>query len=269
MVGRVLAKRGVIARSGKEFELLDFPSFTPDQKRQLLDACQRKLEEYVEKRGEAIWAHRRLSSGYVSGTIRYEVLKAAKFRCELCAISGEERALEVDHIIPRNKGGSDDITNFQALCYSCNAMKQDRDDTDFRKVRAAYAERDENCPFCSFSDNKVVLKNELAIVVRDIYAVSDGHLLVIPRRHTADYFTLGTAEIQACHRLLSEARAQALESDPKIAGFNVGINCGETAGQTVMHCHIHLIPRRIGDNPNPRGGVRCVIPGKADYTAKK
>jgi diadenosine tetraphosphate (Ap4A) HIT family hydrolase len=72
--------------------------------------------------------------------------------------------------------------------------------------------------------------------------------------------------VRACHQLLSEARRLLLGQDPRILGFNVGINSGLVAGQTVMHCHIHLIPRRAGDTPNPRGGVRGVIPGKADYT---
>lgn len=87
-----------------------------------------------------------MSEGYISGTIRYEVLKRAKFRCELCGVSAEIKALEVDHIVPRNKGGSDDPSNFQALCYSCNAMKRDRDDTDFRKVVESYQHRERGLP---------------------------------------------------------------------------------------------------------------------------
>jgi ATP adenylyltransferase len=146
-------------------------------------------------------------------------------------------------------------------------MKRDRDDTDFRAVRAAYANMEPGCPFCSTSERKPLLENSLAIVVKDNYPVTDWHLLVIPRRHTADYFDLGTAELRACHQLLSAAGALLLEKDTSILGFNVGINNGAAAGQTVMHCHIHLIPRRAGDSPNPRGGVRCVIPGKADYAA--
>jgi ATP adenylyltransferase len=79
------------------------------------------------------------------------------------------------------------------------------------------------------------------------------------------FFDLGTAESRACHRLVTEARSMIREADATVAGFNVVINNGEVAGQTVMHCHLHLIPRRPNDNPNLRGGVRCVIPGMADY----
>jgi 5-methylcytosine-specific restriction endonuclease McrA len=79
--------------------------------------CAEKIDQYVDKRGDRIWSHRRKSTGYISGTLRYEVLKRAKFRCELCGVSADEKALEVDHIIPRQIGGPDDISNLQALCY--------------------------------------------------------------------------------------------------------------------------------------------------------
>jgi ATP adenylyltransferase len=227
--------------------------------------CDAKLSEYLARRGDAIWEHRRRSAGYVSGTLRYEVLKNAKFRCELCGIPADERALEVDHITPRNKGGTDEIANLQALCFSCNAMKRDRDERDFRYVRREYDQREEGCPFCSIHTSDVLIENRLSVAVRDKYPVTDWHILVVPKRHTPDYFDLGTAESRACHRLIKEARSLVCKADPFVMGFNVGINSGEVAGQTVMHCHIHLIPRRTGDHPKPRGGERGIIPAKADY----
>lgn len=270
MVGRVLTNRQVVKRDGANYELLGYAKFTPAQVQELKDACDKKLAEYIAKRGDLIWEHRRQSAGYISGTLRYEVLKGAKFRCELCGIPADERALEVDHILPRNKRGTDDISNLQALCYSCNAMKRDRDDTDFRAVRAAYDQKQADCPFCTISAHgKVLQENNLAIVVQDKFPVTDGHVLIIPKRHTPDYFDLGTAELRACQQLLSEARLVLLQQDRAILGFNVGINSGSAAGQTVMHTHIHLIPRRSGDTANPRGGVRSVIPGKADYADLK
>ena len=189
----------------------------------------------------------------------YEVLKNAKFRCELCGIPADERALEVDHILPRNMGGTDEIANLQALCFSCNAMKRDRDDTDFRAVRREYDRREQACPFCSIPIGDVLIENTLGVAIRDKYPVTDWHVLVVPKRHTADYFDLGTAESRACQRLITEARSLVCKTDPSVAGFNVGINSGQVAGQTVMHCHVHLIPRRTGDHPNPRGGMRAVI----------
>ena len=265
MVGRVLANRGVVKREGRDYELLGYDHLTAEQVQELKTICERKLEEYVSRRGEAIWEHRRRSAGYVSGTLRYEVLKNARFRCELCGVPADERALEVDHIKPRNKGGPDEISNLQALCFSCNGMKRDRDDTDFRAVRAAYEHMEAGCPFCSTGGGMILVQNSLAVVVRDQYPVSEWHLLVVPKRHATDYFDLGSAEVRACQQLLAEARNFILKQDSTVSGFNVGINSGVAAGQTVMHSHIHLIPRREGDNPNPRGGVRHVIPGKATY----
>lgn len=269
MVGRVLRQRGVVAKRDREYELLGFSELSQSEIEQLVAVCNSRLSEYLESRGSAIWAHRRKSSGYVSGTLRYEVLKRAKFRCELCGISADEKALEVDHVVPRNNGGVDEISNLQALCYSCNAMKRDRDDTDFRMVNAAYEQKNADCPFCGISDRPILYENRLAVAFHDIYPVTQGHLLVVPRRHEQNYFKLGMAEVRACNDLLDRAQAEILRTDSSVKGFNVGINCGTTAGQTVMHCHIHLIPRREGDNPNPRGGVRGVIPGKADYRAKE
>jgi ATP adenylyltransferase len=147
----------------------------------LANACQIRLDEYLEMRGQHIFAHRRKSAGYIHGTLRYEVLKKAKFRCELCGISAEEKALEVDHILPRNKGGSDDITNLQALCYSCNAMKRDRDDTDFREIRESYRHRESGYLFCEIPEDRIIAVNELAYAIRDGFPVTEMHTLVIPR----------------------------------------------------------------------------------------
>jgi ATP adenylyltransferase len=264
MVGKVLANRGIVKREGQTYQLLGHESFTAEQIQQLTAACERKLAEYIERRGQAIWNHRRSSSGYVSGTLRYEVLKRAKFRCELCGVSAEERALEVDHIVPRHHGGRNEIINLQALCYSHNAMKRDKDNTDFRAVRAAYEHREINCPFCNI-EGRTMIENRLALALRDAYPVTLGHALIVPRRHTHDYFDLGLPEVRACQLLLQEARQLLLRDDPSIQGFNVGINSGEVAGQTIGHAHIHLIPRRSGDVVNPRGGVRAAIPGAANY----
>lgn len=264
MVGRVLTNRDIVSRDGRHYELLGYETFTLEQVQQLKQGCEKRLADYVARRGQAIWEHRRASTGHVSGTLRYEVLKSAKFRCELCGISAEERALEVDHITPRAKGGTDEIANLQALCYSCNATKRDRDDADFRQVKRSYEDKDSSCPFCS-DDLECILENRLARLVRDAFPVTAGHLLAIPKRHVADYFSLGSPEVRACQRLIEEGRELLAKGDSSIEGFNIGINCGSVAGQTVMHAHVHLIPRRKADTANPRGGVRGVIAGKADY----
>jgi ATP adenylyltransferase len=267
MVGRVLRKHGIVDRDNlsKEYLLIDFKELTRDQVSDLIALCNQKLNEFLDKRGKAIFDHRRKSTGHISGTIKYEVLKRAKFRCELCGISADEKALEVDHIIPRNKGGSDDLSNYQALCYSCNAMKRDRDDTDFREVHDSYEHREDDCLFCEIPEERIIAENELAYVVRDGFPVTELHTLIIPKRHVATYFELGQAEINALNQLIIDTKAEIEKADDTVTGFNIGINNGESAGQTIFHCHIHLIPRRDGDIENPRGGIRHVIPGKGFY----
>ena len=182
----------------------------------------------------------------------------------MCGISAERKALEVDHILPRNNGGSDDPSNLQALCYSCNAMKRDTDSTDFRGWFDSYSARDESCPFCNM-DREFVAENELAIAFRDLYPVTPLHTLIIPRRHVADYFGLHQPELNAINELIHLLKNRILEEDRSVVGFNIGMNAGEAAGQTVFHSHTHLIPRRSGDTESPRGGVRGVIPNKQRY----
>ena len=130
----------------------------------------------------------------------------------------------------------------------------------------------ENCLFCdiqSTDQQRIIAESNLAYVISDGFPVTDGHTLFIPKRHVKDYFELVPAEINAINSLMSKQRLLLQEQDSKIEGFNIGMNCGEVAGQTIFHCHVHLIPRRKGDVENPRGGIRHVIPSKAFYDDKK
>ena len=123
------------------------------------------------------------------------------------------------------------------------------------------------CPFCSLAAERFALKSEYAVVIRDGFPVSPGHTLVIPRRHVASFFEITDAERTDLMSLLAAARDD-LEREFHPAGYNVGINDGAAAGQTVPHLHIHLIPRYDGDRDDPRGGVRWVLPDKAAYWDK-
>jgi len=120
------------------------------------------------------------------------------------------------------------------------------------------------CPFCTLPEQRIVLSDALGLVIRDAFPVSPGHTLIVPRRHVPSFFELDDTERIVLLDLLREARRQ-LQEECRPDGFNIGINDGAAAGQTVMHVHIHLIPRYAGDTRDPRGGVRWVLPDQARY----
>ena len=266
MPGKVLAKHGIVERDGNDYRLSTDPSsLSSEEREELARLCDEAISTYLQKRGTVVYDHRRAALGYLSGSLRYEVLKRAGFRCELCGISADERAIEVDHILPRKHGGQDDKPNLQALCFKCNGNKGARDDEDFRKIREGLNARLSGCIFCEVQADRVIASNALAVAIRDNYPVTELHTLVIPKRHCATFFDLFEPERRAINQLLDKVRIDILGKDISVGGFNVGINNGEVAGQTIDHAHVHLIPRRQGDVPESRGGVRAVIPSKAVY----
>jgi len=121
------------------------------------------------------------------------------------------------------------------------------------------------CLFCNIENERIIAQNDLAYAVRDGFPVTELHTLIIPKRHVEDYFGLTQEELLACDELIRSLKDEIMDSDSLVNGFNIGMNAGESAGQTIFHCHIHLIPRRSGDVENPRGGVRHLIPGKGNY----
>ena len=130
--------------------------------------------------------------------------------------------------------------------------------------------RDPNnpCLFCNSKSSGVAHENDLAYASYDTYPVTEQHCLIIPKRHVVDYFELSNEELIACNDLIKIVKNEVLDKDKSIKAFNVGTNAGKIAGQSIMHCHIHLIPRREGDVDNPQGGVRSVIPKKQHYKRK-
>ena len=127
--------------------------------------------------------------------------------------------------------------------------------------------RDPNnpCLFCNIEESGVAHKNDLAYASYDSYPVSKDHCLIIPKRHIKSYFDLSNDELIACNELIKIVKEEIIIKDNTVRGFNVGCNIEKTAGQSIMHCHIHLIPRREGDVDNPQGGVRSVIPKNQHY----
>ncbi len=123
------------------------------------------------------------------------------------------------------------------------------------------------CPFCNLDAARILLENDAGLAIRDAFPVSEGHTLVVPKQHVASLYDLDAKEQAALWELAANVRAKlAEEFHPD--GFNVGVNDGRAAGQTVMHAHIHIIPRYVGDSSDPRGGVRWVMSKKARYWQK-
>lgn len=120
------------------------------------------------------------------------------------------------------------------------------------------------CPFCNLRAEQLVVGHPLAVVLRDAFPLSPGHCLVIPRRHVASFFDCSVEERMAMMELLDAAKV-LLDREHRPAGYNLGLNNGRVAGQTVMHAHLHLIPRYTGDTTDPRGGVRRIFPDRAAY----
>ena len=126
------------------------------------------------------------------------------------------------------------------------------------------ADQPRPCPFCSPDPERIVVQNTLAVALHDAFPVTPGHTLVVPRRHVGDYFALWPEEQAAVWQLVNQVRND-LEAELEPDGYNLGVNAGPAAGQTVPHAHAHVIPRRRGDQDDSRGGVRWIFPERARY----
>ena len=127
--------------------------------------------------------------------------------------------------------------------------------------------RDPNnpCLFCNTDNKEYIFENDLAFATFDSYPVSKFHVLIVPKRHVKNYFELSNDEFVACNKMIMLSKNKIEQEDQTIEGFNIGSNTGKAAGQSINHCHIHLIPRRKGDVENPQGGIRGVISSKQHY----
>ena len=125
--------------------------------------------------------------------------------------------------------------------------------------------RKDDCLFCRVNPNHLVDEDEFCYAAKDSFPVTEFHMLIIPKRHVAAYFDLNLSEVTAMHDMLVEMKNAIETKDNSVTGFNIGVNAGKDAGQSIFHAHVHLIPRRKGDVENPRGGVRGVIPAKQKY----
>ncbi len=260
---RVLSNHGIIKKEG-DLVSLEIEKLSFEQKAELKKLCEGKIQDYISKRGLSVWDYRLIDTDPISDSLRFIVLKESKGRCALCGATRNERVLDVDHILPRSLGGKTEYANLQVLCSKCNRSKRNKDKTDFRNlINDSF---NSECPFCLVQNtSNTIHENELAFAILDKFPVTKGHSLIIPKRHVASYFELSQYEVIACHDLIKFIERSLHEEDKKIIGFNIGLNNGEVAGQTIEHLHFHLIPRRKGDTEKPRGGVRGVIPNKMNY----
>lgn len=260
---KVLKRHAVITSDG-QLVSLNVNILTLQQKAHIRMVCEQRLQSFVQKRGIGIWDYRLLDEEPIPDSLRFLVLKAAGGRCELCGISVKDRPLDVDHIIPRSRGGKTELANLQALCSKCNRSKRNQDETDFRSW--PHPSADPDCVFCGPDlMSRAIEKNGSVLAIMDRYPVTPGHVLVVTIRHTPDWFSMTQGERLDADQLMRVLQARIKAKDNKVMGFNIGSNCGDAAGQTVAHAHIHLIPRRVGDIDNPRGGIRGVIPERRVY----
>jgi ATP adenylyltransferase len=258
---RVLRNHDIIS-TDKDFVTLNVKGLTFTQKAEIKMVCEQKMQEFLVKRGLGTWDYRMIDNP-VPDSLRYIVLRDGGGRCALCGATKKERPLDVDHIVPKSKGGKTSYDNLQVLCAKCNRSKGNKDRTDFR---IDPNEQDEKCLFCNGRMGKhTVMELPSCYAAKDAYPVTDGHLLVIPKRHVSDYFDLSRQERDDMDDMIRVMRSKIQSKDTTVTGINIGVNIGESAGQSIFHAHVHLIPRRDGDTDDPKGGVRGVIPGKRGY----
>jgi ATP adenylyltransferase len=213
-------------------------------KENLSEAQAARIVDLISDRsGDAL----KTGEGDVSSSLRYKVLTAAKGRCMLCGATSSERLLNICHIKPVSRGGETIYENLQVLCDKCSTSRPDKEDSDFRP--GADEGFNNDCIFCAASKGNLLIENDYAFALPDKYPSTEGHTLIIPKRHFASYFDSIQVEHDAIYELLKIRERQLLENDPLITGFDIGVNVGEDAGQKVFHCHVHLIPRRKGDSP--------------------
>lgn len=230
---QTLKRHGIIRHVRGRYQLHEtLAHIDTDERAALIAMCDAKLADFVQRRRHMIWKHRSQNFDPIPGSIRWRIRRRAMGRCEACGISAAERALHVDHVIPRSWGGSNDASNFQALCSTCNIQKLNGDSADFRGAAEAFAHRATNCLLCDPDPAQVISVNELAFLVPGEGGA--GFYSIAPKRHGASYFSLLQPEINAIRALELELveKAYSLGLD----GRSVTISIQDSGKQE--HCAV-------------------------------
>lgn len=258
---KVLTKHGVANFESNMFLLSESMMLSLSETKELIEICNSKIAEYYSRDLQS----EQKNSGW--GLKRVKLITEKPY-CELCGQrpGGKKKILlDIDHILPRSKGGSDDIENLQVLCHECNRGKNNNLIKSAKDAHDDYLAKDSECIFCNIEKGRIVFENDYIFVIKDKFPVTEGHTLIIPKRHVSDATELTDIEYLNIMRSMKDMTNEIKSSDNTVKGFNVGFNIGADGGQTVFHAHFHIIPRRQGDIDNSTGGIRNVIPGKGKY----
>lgn len=232
-----LKKHDVISYQRGKFALnADVSLLSEYQKTELTSLCTQKIQEFLD--AKVTQQQKTKIPSHISGLVRYEVLKRAKGRCVLCGVTKEERALDVDHIVPRSLGGKTEFSNLQALCYVCNRSKRNLDDTDFRN--SITPNKNPDCRLCG-SVQSVAAQNIRAFALTEKENSPKENVIVVPKRHVGSFFDLNQPEVNDCYALLRQQR-NYLSNEHTHLKFEISVNEIQNDSHKNFHTYIRLIP---------------------------
>lgn len=258
---QVLKKHGIaeIPKGQPHYVFMRELEISPSELPELIEICDNKISEWYAK-------HPTENEEYSGWGLKRVSLISKYPYCTYCGSRPPDVELDIDHILPRDKGGTDDDKNLQVLCHKCNRAKGNHLLPSAKAALANHLSSYRDCLFCNLgADRPILASNDYILAFRDAFPVSEGHTLIIPKRHVSSPRHLTAIEINHLFETAKLLSSEIEKSDSSIKGFTIGFNDGEPAGQTIFHAHLHVIPRRHGDTPSPRGGIRNVISGKGDY----
>jgi len=235
---KVLSHHNIAKIVDDHFVFNDDVLVEDSEKDSLINFCEEKIKNYYSN----IEIESEVNSGW--GRKRVILLERNPY-CSLCGSKPNgEIELDIDHIIPVSKGGTDDLENLQVLCHRCNRGKGNYLLKSSVEIKKASLHVQADCAFCAIDEKQIIFQNDYASVVCDPGPATHDHIHVIPKRHVSSGLDLTSIEIVNIHQLAQQYCAQLTSSDPTILGFNMGFDIGTVAGQTVPHASLYLIPKR-------------------------